>query len=62
MRRLYTTSRKRNCDASLSEVLIKRQLRPARVFAQLLTNSQHAVRIEALNSIGRLYSLAYPEM
>jgi sister-chromatid-cohesion protein PDS5 len=28
----------------------------------LFTDFQHAVRIEALNSIGQLYSLAYPEM
>ncbi len=26
------------------------------------TKSQHSVRIEALNSIGKLYSIAYPEM
>jgi hypothetical protein len=28
----------------------------------LLMGAQHAVRIEALNSIGKLYSLAYSEM
>lgn len=42
--------------------LDKKVTSPCLWLGALFTKPQHSVRIEALNSIGKLYSLAYPEM